>query len=79
MTILTTKQVAQKLCISVVQVLNYCHRQDNPIPHIKLSTRVFRFREDLIDEWLAKCEVKENDNHIKEMVMDPSVLTYREI
>jgi len=75
--ILTTKQVAQKLCISVVQVLNYCHRQDNPIPHIKLSTRVFRFREDLVDDWLAKCEVNEDETF--RVVINPSALTYREM
>ena len=77
MNILTTKQVAQKLCISVVQVLNYCHRQDNPIPHIKLSTRVFRFREDLVDDWLAKCEVRENATSLR--VIPPDAIVYREI
>ena len=54
---LTTKQIAKILKISIVQVLNYCNREDNPMPHIKLSPRIFRFKEDEVEAWMNKFEI----------------------
>ena len=53
-----TAEIAEYLSISKSQILRYIHRVENPIPHIKVSDRVYRFDRAKVDEWLEKLEVK---------------------
>jgi len=54
----STAEIAEYLNISRSQILRYMHRVNKPIPHIKVSDRVYRFDRAKVDEWLEELEVR---------------------
>lgn len=56
--IMEPREVSAYLGVSSRTLFRFVHRLENPIPHIRLGKRVYRFDREKVDRWVMRQEVK---------------------
>lgn len=63
--VLTLREVAKYLKISVAQVYRYVDREINPLPVIFISDKTKRVRRVDLEKWLTKQQKDESDDGVE--------------